>query len=35
MYVLDEGKLIQKGTFNELMKSPGIFSELAVLQLLF
>jgi NHLM bacteriocin system ABC transporter ATP-binding protein len=34
IYVLDKGHLVQSGKFDELMKEPGIFSEMAQRQLI-
>ena len=34
IYVLDRGKVVQQGTYEELMRQPGLFSDLARRQLL-
>ncbi len=34
IYVLDRGKVVQQGTYGELMRQPGLFSDLARRQLL-
>lgn len=34
IYVLDRGKIVQQGTYEELMRQPGLFLELAKRQLL-
>lgn len=33
IYVLEKGRLVQSGTYDELMKQPGVFAELAARQL--
>jgi len=32
IYVMDEGRIVQTGSFTELMSSPGLFAELAARQ---
>ena len=33
IYVLDKGSIVQTGTFESLMREPGLFSQLAKRQL--